>query len=121
GHHQKPDVDIGFVDAIGVQDQPGQDGDQPAAIDLCDLIGCTGAGGAIASGEIFRIEGRYRAIAEAEDEPETDDLGDRRQQKAAGVDQVEIRYGEDQEHDRRDQQDRPTIDYIGEQRADDHE
>ena len=80
-HHQKPDIDIGLVNAIGVQEQPGENWDQPAAVDLRYLIGRVRARGAIAGREILRIEGRDRPVAEAEHEAESNDLSDRREMK----------------------------------------
>ena len=81
-HHQAADIEIGILDAVDAQDLPGDDRDQPAAVDLCDLITRAGARGAIAGREILGIEGRDRAVAEAENKAEADDLGDRRQNES---------------------------------------
>lgn len=101
-HHQEPDIEISVAHAVDAQNLSGNDRNQPAAVDLRDLIPGAGAGSAKAGRKVFGVERRDGAITEAEHEAEADDLGDGRQDEAAGVDEIKIRHGEHQEYACRD-------------------
>lgn len=120
-HHHQADIDKGAVDACAFQHQPGEDRDQPAAIDLRDLIAEARPRCPVAGREVLRVEGRDRAVAEAEHEAEPDDFGDHRKDEDMRVDQVEIRDRENEEDHGRDQQNDPAIHPVGHPRAHNHE
>src|SRR6202044_128097 len=100
-HHDAADIDISVVNAEILENLSGHDGQQPAAINLAELIPRGSAGSAVAGGEVLGIEAGDRAITEAEDEPEPDDFRDRRQNDVMRVEQVEIGNHEHQEDDGR--------------------
>ena len=85
-HHQAADIDICILNAVNAQDLTCNNRDQPAAVNLRDLVSGTRARGAIASREVLRVEGRDGAITKTENEAETYNLGDCRQNEAACVD-----------------------------------
>src|SRR6185312_13875427 len=120
-HHQPANIEIRALDAVGAQNRAGDDRDQSAAVNLRDLVARIGARGAIAGREILRVERRDRAVAKSEHKAEADDFGDHGEEEIAGIDQVKIGNGEDQEDHGGDQQNGSAVDDVGQQSADDHE
>jgi hypothetical protein len=77
-HHKTADIGIGPFDAIGAEDLSGDDGDQPAAVNLGDLIPGARPRRAIARRKILGVEGRNGAVAETENETKADDIRESR-------------------------------------------
>ena len=68
-HHVTPDIQIRIFYAVDAQDLPGNNGDQTAAVNLCDLIARTGARGAVVGREILCVEGGNGALARPNTNP----------------------------------------------------